>query len=238
MSATGDREVDRYVDRGSDRPALVQRIHKWRVRRIATDIAPTPRRVLEIGPGEGLLAGELVSRGCSYAGIDLSPGGAQQMRERGFDVVVASVPPFPAGDPCDVIVAVHVIEHMEGPRAVVEFLRESADRLDPGGVIALLYPDARRFGFDFWESDYTHTWPSTARRVAQAATDAGLEVISSSRRCLAVTGLAGDLVWRLSKLLPVKLLERLDPTRRELWYRARLLFVPEVLTLIRRPEET
>jgi hypothetical protein len=51
-----------------------------------------------------------------------------------------------------------------------------------------------------------------------------------------MTGILGDILWRLAKLLPVNTRERLDSGRREFGCRAGLLFVPEVLTLMHRPE--
>jgi hypothetical protein len=89
---------------------------------------------MESSPGQDLVASELVSCGRTYAGGYLTPGTAKQMRDRGFGVVVAGVSPFPDGEPCDVVVAVYVIEHMDGRCAVVGFLRETADRLGAGGA--------------------------------------------------------------------------------------------------------
>jgi hypothetical protein len=95
---------------------------------------------MESSPGQDLVASELVSCGRAYAGSYLTPGTAKQMCDRCFGVVVAGVSPFPDGEPCDVVVAVYVIAHMDGPCAVVGFLRETADRLGRPPPVALLRP--------------------------------------------------------------------------------------------------
>jgi hypothetical protein len=236
MSA-GDDRYAYYFD--SQRPAFVERLLErkhavlWRYvsRRLPT------RRILEVGPGEGRIA-ERVRRSArsTYVAVEASPAGARKLRAAGFHVVEAVVPPFPEEiGRVDCIYASHVIEHLDGPDGVRSFLAEARQHLDPGGGIALVFPDARWMGFDFWEADYTHRWPSTERRVRQVAVDAGLEVAACTRICLSATGRAARALAAVARLYPYWLLATLNPSRKEFWYRGRLLFSLDVVIILRAP---
>ena len=233
----GDRRYSYYFD--SQRPAFVDRLldckHAvlWRfvAQRLRTD------RTLEIGPGEGRIARFARSAGSTYTAVEASPVGARNLRAAGFHVVEAVVPPFPEQlGRFDCIYASHVIEHLAGPDEVRAFLVEAREHLAPGGGIALVFPDARWMGFDFWEADYTHRWPSTERRVRQVAADGGLEVTHCTRICLMATGRAGRALATIARLYPYWLFASLDPSRKEFWYRAKLLFSLDVAVVLRAPE--
>lgn len=224
-----------YFD--SDRPEVVTRLiaKKHRVQFRRATRGTLPASVLEIGPGEGWFA-----RACREAGVprylalEASPYGAQRLRDSGFDVVSASVPPMPEGlDRMDFIYASHVIEHLSGPEDVLSFLVACRQNLNPGGVVALAFPDARKIGVDFWDGDYTHRWPSTPRRVTQAARDAQLEVVAVHNCCLHFDGAKAAAVRLLMRFYPYKLLSVLQPNREEFWFRGKMLFIPEVLMLLR-----
>jgi SAM-dependent methyltransferase len=231
-----DERYAYYFD--SQRPAAVERLlqrkHAVLWRRVSRRL-PT-RRFLEVGPGEGRVAGLAVRSGASYLAVEASPAGVRQLRAAGFDVLESVVPPFPGGiGPVDCIYASHVIEHLDGPDAVRTFLVEARQHLAPGGGIALVFPDARFMGFDFWESDYTHRWPSTERRVRQVAVDAGLEVVDCTRVCLSATGRAARVLAAVARLYPYGLLATLNPSRKEFWYRGRLLFSLDVVVILQVP---
>jgi SAM-dependent methyltransferase len=223
-----------YFD--STRPAFVERLLERKhavLWRLVRRWLPTDRTV-EVGPGEGRMAQLAVSSGATYTAVEASPTGAKALRDAGLDVREAVVPPFPDGlGPVDCIYASHVIEHLAGPDEVRALLVEARSLLAPGGGIALVFPDARVMGFDFWEADYTHRWPSTERRVRQVAADAGLEVAACTRVCLSATGRTARLLATLAKLYPYGLLATLDPSRKEFWYRARLLFSLDVVVILR-----
>jgi SAM-dependent methyltransferase len=229
----GDERYAYYF--ASQRPAFVERLlarkHAVLWRRVRRRV-PT-HRVLEVGPGEGRMAALAIRSGASYLGVEASPAGVRQLRAGGFEVLEAVVPPFPDGiGPFDCIYASHVIEHLAGPDEVRALLVEARELLTPGGGVALVFPDARFMGFDFWESDYTHRWPSTERRVRQVAVDAGLEVVDCTRVCVSATGRAARLLATVAKLYPYGLLATLAPSRKEFWYRGRLLFSLDVVVIL------
>lgn len=195
----------------------------------------TVSSMLEIGPGEGFVARAASTTGIpNYIGLEASTTGAERLVTAGFDVRVAVVPPLPDGLPSfDLIYASHVIEHLPGPQAVIDFLADCTRQVRSTGVIALVFPDARVMRSDFWDCDYTHQWPSTPRRVAQVAHDVGLRVLRTYHCCLYFHGMVAHFLRQLVRLYPQRLLSAVDSSRDDFWYRGKLLFAPDVLMLLR-----
>jgi SAM-dependent methyltransferase len=131
--------------------------------------------VLEIGTGDGYLARALRDAGYRYLGYEPNDVLAEQARAAGFEMRNALVPPLQEYDSsCDVILMSHVFEHMADNRQAMEFLAEAKRCLRPGGTLIILSPDLIDFGADFWNVDYTHTFPTSLHRVQQMLMDSGL----------------------------------------------------------------
>jgi SAM-dependent methyltransferase len=194
---------------------------------LATADLPTGR-LLEIGPGHGFLAAESVRRGWGYEAIEANEAGAARLAAVGYDVQVGYVPPIPplAQRP-SLVLASHVIEHLDGAAHVLEFVRAMRDATGPGGRVCLAVPDFLDSPRLFWDVDYTHRWPSTARRLRQVIADAGLELLSETPlRCgsrSAVARAAAPLVH-----LPTPAPRR-SPRLSELIYGARLFSLREIV---------
>lgn len=224
-----------YFERS--RPAFVERILE-RKHAAMLEVALGGRRagvIAELGPGEGFVS-RAARRHPSlrYLGIEAAPAGAALLRTLGVEVIEAVVPPFPEAMPApDLIYASHFIEHLPGSDAVLAFLTESRTRLREGGRLALAFPDVRHVGPLFWDCDYTHQWPSTPRRVTQAAFDSGFAVERSITFCGPFQGLAAHLVRAVMNLYPHRLLSAVDRSRADFWFRGRLLFIPDVLMVLR-----
>jgi SAM-dependent methyltransferase len=218
------------------RPAFVTRLLERKHRSLfdlAVDGAGV-RSVMEVGPGEGFFARACRDAGIrDYLALESSPTGVRLLREQGFAVREATLPPFPPDlEPVDLLYASHLVEHLPGPDAVLSFLLHARALLRPGGRLVLVYPDARWMRMDFWESDYTHQWPSTPRRVAQVARDAGLAVWQSHDCCLNVHGSRARALRLGTRLYPQRLLSAVDRSRADFWFRGKLLFVPDSLTIL------
>jgi 2-polyprenyl-3-methyl-5-hydroxy-6-metoxy-1,4-benzoquinol methylase len=100
-------------------------------------------RVLDVGCGNGALAGLFVDQGCQVVGVDLSEVGIAIARQAHptarFEVAIADEHLLSAlGEPpFDLVVSTEVIEHLYAPAT---FLTGCHDALRPGGMLVLSTP--------------------------------------------------------------------------------------------------
>lgn len=235
MSARGDDVglYDYYFK--TDQLPLRDKLLRRRARvllDIVGEVAPVAS-LLEIGPGFGLVADEARRRGIAYEAVESNALGAGMLRERGYLVHEAMVPPVPPLelDP-DVALASHLIEHLPGPAAVVELLVALREALPPGGHVCLAFPDYLDRPSLFWDVDYTHTWPSTPRRVRNALGDAGFAVVSETALRGGMRGLPRALGF-LPAHLPAPS-RRLPYGADDVIHRGRLFFLREFVTVAQR----
>lgn len=139
----------------------------------------TPQaRVLELGCGGGELLGRLERRARLAVGVDLSPEGLRLARQRSTGEILAARAeslPFREGS-FDAVVAQHLVEHLPQP---LEALREWRRVLRPGGVLALVtpnaaYPDPALF------YDPSHVSLFTLETLRSALVVAGFKVVHLS----------------------------------------------------------
>jgi|ERR1035441_7807135 hypothetical protein len=176
-------------------------------RRIAQHIVnlaelPEHAAIFELGPGDGVIA-ELVTRsGHSYRALDASAAIAANLRIRGFDVSHGFAPPLPDDlGRVDAVFALHVIEHMRDIATASEFLAAVRDRLTEHGRVILATPDYARWGVHFYDSDYTHCLPFTARRLRQTVEAVGLEVLHQGLQVGPLFGYTGvPFAWMAKRL--------------------------------------
>jgi SAM-dependent methyltransferase len=92
--------------------------------------------VLDVGCGEGELMSELLNRGITVTGVEISKSAVESCRRQGLDVVegVAEDLPFPANS-FDGIVCSVVIPYTDERKAIAEWARV----LKPGGVVRTTY---------------------------------------------------------------------------------------------------
>lgn len=95
-----------------------------------------PRRLLDIGCGDGSQLLLAQQRGFEVAGTEFS---CEAARARGLDVR-RNVTEFASTAPFGVITLWHSLEHMQDP---VALLRQAHNLLHPQGVLLLAVPDAR-----------------------------------------------------------------------------------------------
>jgi trans-aconitate methyltransferase len=98
--------------------------------------------VLELGFGTGLVTAGLLDRGVPVEVVEGSPLLAAQARERhpGLRVHEALFEDFRPAAPVDAVLAAHVLEHVDDPRALAAHL---AGWLAPGGVLIAVVPNAQ-----------------------------------------------------------------------------------------------
>jgi len=105
-------------------------------------------RMLEVGCGTGLFLYRHKDLGWETTGVEMSDAAAQAARDAGLDVHTGLVEEsrLPHGH-FDVIVLMHVLEHIEDPAAV---LRSLIPLLAPGGQIMAEIPNADAAGMSWF----------------------------------------------------------------------------------------
>ena len=99
--------------------------------------------MLDVGCGNGFLAGHLLNRGCRVVGIDLSQQGVKLARssypQGRFEVLPVDemILRNLGEEPFDIVVSTEVIEHVYAPR---KFARGCYDSLKPGGMFLCTTP--------------------------------------------------------------------------------------------------
>jgi trans-aconitate methyltransferase len=98
-------------------------------------------RVLELGFGTGLVTAGLLERGVPVELVEGSPLLAAEARRRHPDLVVHEglFEDFAPRTAVDAVLAAHVLEHVDDPRALAAHL---AGWLAPGGVLVAVVPNA------------------------------------------------------------------------------------------------
>jgi len=158
------------------------------------------RKVYEVGYGSGSLLRRFLDDGADVAGCD--PG----MLEADVDEVVlrrGALTTSPLGPgmsaDADLVVAVHVVEHL--PSAIPS-LTDLLSLARPGGLVVLVTPTldcwgARAFGADWWMlEDPTHERFYSDRSLRQALRLAGATDVSVTRPVLDSLGVDGASLAR------------------------------------------
>lgn len=195
--------------------------------------------MLELGVGKGYFAGVCTGHGHTYLGVEANEEQCRTLTGDGIDVVCGTVPPVPVdGERFGLVYSAHLLEHLPGSQAVHALLEDCRRLADEGGVIGLLFPDAMAMGRQFWNCDYTHVYPTTERRVAQALADSGFEVLAGYRLCGHYTGVRRLLARAGSRPLVLRAAQAAarDPGRRDLYYRGWMYLQQDIL-LVARPRD-
>lgn len=169
-----------------------ERLHAWNAQRLlylfakTAHLKPAESTLLEIGTGSGRVARAAVAAGWKhYEGVE--PTRALRNLAIGHqpDLMLhdAALPELPGTlrGGFDAVMALHVLEHAPDAYAARSWLAAMAECLRPesrgapGGALLIASPDLRDYKSSFWESDWSHGWPTTPARVADLMRDVGLE---------------------------------------------------------------
>ncbi len=165
-----------YADSASDNPAQEYR------RLVITELVERdglPRRVLDIGSGQGDLLAMLRERwpAAELAGLELSAEGIRRSRTKvpsarfcQIDLVSESEIPEDLAGWADVAVCSEVLEHVDDP---VRLLRSAIRCVAPGGLLVVTVPGGPRTAFDRFIGHRRHFRPAMLRSVLHQA---GLDV--------------------------------------------------------------
>ncbi len=106
------------------------------------------QKVLDLGCGNGLVAGEIIKRGVKYYGIDISSGLVKVARQKYTQEIKSGVVQFKIGDACkkllyqnnffDAAISFAVLHHIPGVDKRLKFLQELRRVLKPGGWAGII----------------------------------------------------------------------------------------------------
>jgi SAM-dependent methyltransferase len=190
------------------------------------------RSVVELGPGWGALAEACGERRLNYVAVDASL--TLLRRLTGVRSICSFVPPIPLGNhTCDLVVASHVLEHAGTVRDAQELIAEMKRVARKGGCLVIVSPDFLWAGKYFWDCDYSHTFPTSARRLHQLLLDQGVEVVKLEYVYNHLTGWKGYFTGLLTSAIPYRLVNSSRTLYSERLYRLRMTFSRSVLVIAR-----
>ncbi len=141
--------------------------------------APAGGRLLDVGAAAGGFVS--IAGGAFRArGVEPDPATATAAHAQGLDVVNASLAELDRGERYDAITLLHVIEHLDSPRAAVE---QIAGLLRPGGVVLIETPTVENLWFALAPGRWRqlipdHYWFFSARTLTQLIIDCGLRPLN------------------------------------------------------------
>jgi SAM-dependent methyltransferase len=115
-----------------------------------------PGRLIEIGAGTGAFASAAKSAGFEVGAIEMSERCCRHLREREAIEAICSDRPLEAIaslPPARVVALWHVLEHLPRPD---EVLARVAEKVQPGGVLAIAVPNPRSLQFRLLRSRWAH----------------------------------------------------------------------------------
>lgn len=174
---------DYYAFATGGNPLVARLRRRWegaKVRLYRELIGDGPRRVLDVGCGNGRFLGLLRDFGSpewQLVGIDLDAAAVAECRARGFEAHVGRVEDFEApGAGFDAVIMLQLIEHVEDPVAIC---RRVHALLRPGGCFVVETPnlagiDYRLFRRSWWgHYHFPRHWnlfsSASLRRMLEAA---------------------------------------------------------------------
>ncbi|MEP3481534.1 MAG: class I SAM-dependent methyltransferase [Fuerstiella sp.] len=110
------------------------------LRDLLTSHLPEGKRILDLGCGDGLNAGKILTDLGDYVGVDVSETAVKSARQNGYDAsLIEDAVDLPFDDETvDAVVSMEVIEHLMFPLRAVE---EVSRILKPGGIVLLTTPN-------------------------------------------------------------------------------------------------
>jgi SAM-dependent methyltransferase len=134
-------------------------------------------KILEIGPGRGLLAQKLRDQGADVTLAEPSAHMQNILRSKGFEKFRNYfVPPIVEKDNSyDIIVMHNVFEHLHTHADAMHTMEEIRRVLKDGGLFVVNTPEVLHWGIYFWDGDYTHNYVTTRSRFEQIFTDYSFE---------------------------------------------------------------
>jgi SAM-dependent methyltransferase len=207
---------DEYLNRanwkGSDQ------LQQWVTNRVISNFARDTSsidfkgNVLEIGSGIGRGA-EAISKlklG-TYTGVE--PTSALHkycVTNLGLDVRKESLPHLDETFAArfDRVFSIHVLEHAPNYLSAHDWVAEMIRVTKPNGYLLIACPNIMDYGSSFWDSDWSHGYPTTPARIKQLLNDFDVEIIDATSLHFGFKSrFAAMLAHGVSMLLPVRMID-------------------------------
>ena len=174
------------------------------------NLTPSDTDILEIGAGTGRAAVQALQLGFrSYTGVEPTKNLASFLiKHHDFRVIEESLPNLKTlcDNSFDAVFSVHVLEHASSWGEANLWCQEMIRVLRPGGQILVVAPDIRDYRENFWDSDWSHGFPTTPQRVSQIFSDAELKIVYQGSMHLGRLGaVSAALAHTMSVLLPTRI---------------------------------
>jgi SAM-dependent methyltransferase len=204
---------DEYLDRTDWE--LAEKLHNWLALRIIQEFDKRSnikgKNLLEVGTGTGRLARAAKQIGVvDYQGIEPNKTLAKHSRALGFNVSEQQLPTLSLDfeNKFDRVISLHVLEHAPTYLSARMWLQEMIRVTKPGGFILVVTPDIRDYQNFFWDSDWSHGYPTTPRRVTQIFNDLKVNVKFSGSMHLGSTSVIAAITARIVNLvIPTRLVD-------------------------------
>jgi SAM-dependent methyltransferase len=178
-----------------------------------TKLKPEESSVLEIGTGTGRVTKEFL-RANTHSFQAVEPTTALRnhvINKHGVEVFADALPNLTsvAGE-FDMVFSLHVLEHAPSYLDARNWLLEMKRVVKPGGYVVVAAPNLLDYKSAFWDSDWSHGWPTTPNRIQQLMVDTGLEVVMSQSIHAGIKGrLAASVCHFADLILPTRALDAL-----------------------------
>lgn len=195
-------------------------------------------RVLEIGPGRGVFADICLEKNIEYFAVEPNQQMAASLEKRGAHVICAMVPPLPPLEKdFDAVVMKDVMEHMNSMQEALQISQQISRILKPKGRLVICSPDYLNLRHNFFNSDFSHSYVTTRRRLKQLLVSAGFNNIKSCHLSGPLTGVMCFLVTAVISRLPFGFFNAFFPDNKVVYklYKVQLAFSRKVLILGEKP---
>lgn len=157
--------------------------------------------ILEIGPGTGEVAQMFLEDGYeNYTVVEPNNGMRHALEKKGIQTKNYRIPPLLEKDNTyDVLILIHVFEHLNDAKEAEQFFLEAHRVLKPGGLLCLNCPDYLHAGKEFFNCCWNHSNTTTVLRTSQLCTDYGFSLQHCVYYTAFFTGLPATIISRIAQ---------------------------------------
>ena len=218
MNISNSNQYDEYLKRA--RYSKSEKVQQWIPQRVlSTFIKKTKSDIkgfhcLEIGSGigRGALAAKKLGFS-SYTGVEPTTALREYCQsEFNLNVLDCSLPDMAVinSESFDLCFSIHVLEHATSYVDARLWVEEMLRVTKGGGYCLIAAPDINDYGSYFWDSDWSHGFPTSPRRLSQMMSDFDVDITySGSMHLGSVSGLSAFIAHVIGFFIPTKLIDLL-----------------------------